>query len=37
MGIYRVTDNVVISLTNLTVGVTNYVEKGTHLNSWQPL
>ena len=24
-------------LTNFTVGVTNYVEKGTHLNSWQPL
>jgi hypothetical protein len=28
---------VVISLTNLTVGVTNYVEKSTGLRSWQPL
>jgi hypothetical protein len=35
--IEAVTNTVVISLTNLTVGVTNYVEKSTGLRSWQPL
>ncbi len=32
-----ITNTVVISLTNLTVGVTNYVEKSSNLGSWQPL
>ena len=27
----------VISVTNLTMGVTNYMEKSTGLGSWQPL
>ena len=32
-----ITNTVVINLTNLTVGVTNHVEKSTDLRSWQPL
>jgi hypothetical protein len=32
-----ITNTVVISVTNLTMGVTNYVEKSTGLGFWQPL
>jgi hypothetical protein len=32
-----ITNTVVINLINLTVGVTNHVEKSTDLRSWQPL
>jgi hypothetical protein len=32
-----ITNTVVISMTNLTVGVTNTVEKSADLGSWQPL
>ena len=36
-GIEFITNSVVISLTNLTAGVTNYMEKSADLGSWQPL
>ncbi len=36
-GMEIVTNRVVIDVTNLSVGVTNFVEKSSDLNSWQPL